>query len=82
MTPSQLPDFPEYQRERRSWELPNSKDSDVEKSVKSGETTFYDDGSDTDDEVDIEKTITAQVTVQASAVGKKSTIRWFKYRRV
>ncbi|KAF1917371.1 hypothetical protein BDU57DRAFT_570680 [Ampelomyces quisqualis] len=53
LTPSQLPDFPQYQRQRKSWEVPNENTSDREKSVKGGEVTFHDDGADTEDEVDV-----------------------------
>jgi hypothetical protein len=82
LTPSQLPDFPEYQGEHRSWEVSDGKGSDLEKSVKGGEATFYDDGSDTEDEVEIEKARAARVTVHTSDMGKKHTCRWFRYRKV
>jgi hypothetical protein len=60
LTPSQLPDFPEYQE---CWSLQGPPSSDIEKSRKASEVSFYDDTSDVDDEIDIAKMAAARMAV-------------------
>lgn len=52
LTPSQLPDFPEYQQGWNPGGSPSAPDFDVEKSRNHSATSFYDESSDTEDEID------------------------------
>lgn len=52
LTPSQLPDFPEYQQSWNPGGSPSAVEFDVEKSYNAGGTSFYDESSDGEDEID------------------------------
>jgi hypothetical protein len=69
LTPSQLPDFPEY---RQSGITFVSSDAvDMEKSLKANEVTFYDEASDAEDEIDIAKAAESRIEVKSLNTGKK-----------
>jgi hypothetical protein len=50
-TPSELPDFPEYQKSSDERKSPSDTEFDVEGSLKSDSRTFYEESSD--DEYDL-----------------------------
>jgi hypothetical protein len=77
-TPSELPDFPEYQEcwdERKS---PSDVDPDVEKSLKDSEATFYEESSDVEDEIEVAKSAVVRTTVIPQPPKSKSSKRWWK----
>jgi hypothetical protein len=69
LTPSQLPDFPEYQQ---CWDLQGPLSADMEKSRKASEVSFYDDSSDVEDEIDLAKMAVARMAVAQQSTEAKS----------
>jgi hypothetical protein len=78
MTPSQLPDFPEYHESWNSQDPSSVKDADMEKALKSNEMTFYDEVSDAEDEIDLAKRAEARITVESRATRTDRLKRWWK----
>jgi hypothetical protein len=69
LTPSQLPDFPEYHGSEIT--LMSSEVVDMEKSLKASEVSFYDEASDAEDDIDKAKTVEARTEVKSLPTGKK-----------
>jgi hypothetical protein len=75
LTPSQLPDFPEYQE---CWSLQEPSSPDLEKSFKASEISFYDETSDVEDEIDVAKTTAARMAAARPSTEAKSPQRSVK----
>jgi hypothetical protein len=69
LTPSQLPDFPEYQR---------GDGGDVEKEWKADEISFYEEASDAEDEIDAaKKEARVEVMERRRGVKRMGLWRWW-----
>jgi hypothetical protein len=78
MTPSELPDFPEYQECWDEKNSPGDLDFDVEKSPNPHKATFYEESSDDEDEIELAKLAAARTTVKSPSTGKKGEKKWFR----
>jgi hypothetical protein len=75
LTPSQLPDFPEYQQ---CWDLQGPLSPDMEKPRKASEVSFYDDTSDVEDEIDLAKMAAARMPMAQQSTKVKSSKKMIK----
>lgn len=78
MTPSELPDFLEYQEcwdERKS---PSDKSFDVEKFPTTNKATFYEESSDDEDEKEVAKSANTRTYVKPRSSTSKGLKKWFK----
>jgi hypothetical protein len=79
LTPSELPDFPDYQADWSTKNLSSDVDSDGEKSHK--ETSFYDESSDFEDEIGVAKTTAARTAEKPVAADITGSKKWWKRQK-
>jgi hypothetical protein len=78
MTPSELPDFPDYQECWDEKKSPSDMDFDVEKSPNPNKATFYEESSDDEDEIEVAKSAAVQTTMKPLSIGKRGPRKWFR----
>jgi hypothetical protein len=76
LTPSELPDFPDYQANWSPKRLSHEEPSDQKRSRS--ETSFYDDSSDFEDEIGVAKTTSVRTTEKPLVAEVKSSKKWWK----
>jgi hypothetical protein len=77
-TPSELPDFPEYQKSWDERKSPSDTEFDVEGSLKSDSETFYEESSDDEDDSGAAKPGTLSKALPPLPLGSKS---WWRRLR-
>jgi hypothetical protein len=78
-TPSELPDFPDYQASWTSTKLSSDVDSDGEKSHKG--TSFYDESSDFEDDIGVAKATTMRTIEKPLAAEVTGSKRWWRRQK-
>ena len=78
-TPSELPDFPEYQKSWNERKSPSDTEFDMEESLKGDSGIFYEEGSDEEDALGVAK---SGVTSKALPPLPSGSKRWWRRLRV
>jgi hypothetical protein len=78
MTPSELPDFPEYQECWDEKKSPSDSNFDVEKYPIPNKATFYEESSDEEDEIELAKSAAGRTTVTPLSTAKKGSKKLFR----
>jgi hypothetical protein len=76
MTPSELPDFPDYQADWSPQEL--TSDESLNEKRSRTETSFYDDSSDFEDEIGVAKTTAVRTAERPLAAEVTSSKKWWR----
>jgi hypothetical protein len=79
LTPSELPDFPDYQANWTPTKLSSDVDSDGEKSHKG--TSFYDESSDFEDDIGVAKSTTVRTVEKPLAAEVTGSKRWWRRQK-
>ncbi|KAH3911995.1 hypothetical protein HBI56_174850 [Parastagonospora nodorum] len=80
-TPSELPDFPEYQKSWDERKSPSDTEFDVEGSLKSDSETFYEESSDDEDDSGAAKPGVLSKALPPLPLGSKSSKSWWRRLR-
>jgi hypothetical protein len=79
LTPSELPDFPDYQADWSPTKLSSNVDFDGEKSHKN--TSFYDESSDFEDEIGVAKATSVRTMEKPLAAKATGSRKWWKRQK-